>query len=39
MNSGGALSDMVPEGERMAQKDQAGFPSAVQTESLEVRTD
>ena len=29
MNSSGALSDTVPEGERMAQKDRAGFRSAV----------
>ena len=28
MNSSGALSDTVQEGERMAQKDQAGFRSA-----------
>ena len=29
MNSNGALSDTVLEGERMAHKDQAGFRSAV----------
>lgn len=29
MNSSGALADTVPEGERMAQKDWAGFLSAV----------
>ena len=27
MNSSGALSDIAPEGERMGQKDQAGFHS------------
>ena len=29
MNSSGALSDVAPEGESMAQKDWAGFHSAV----------
>ena len=29
MNSSGTLSDAAPEGERMVQKDQAGFHSVV----------
>ena len=29
MNISGALADIVPEGEKMAQKDQAGFHPAV----------